>query len=212
VLEINAESENYHRPSNARPAQQTKRGVVFLDRDGVIVADLGYISDPGRLEMISGAASAIRALQQQFRVIVVTNQSGIARGMFTEDNLVAIHRALINDLATQGAIVDGFYFCPHLPGAPVTYYDRICDCRKPGPGMLIRAETDWNIDLKQSYMVGDRASDMEAAAAAGVTGIIITDNDEDGSVATMKAKDLTEATVLIIADAEFKSADISKQQ
>jgi D-glycero-D-manno-heptose 1,7-bisphosphate phosphatase len=212
LLEINAESENYHRPSNGRPAQQTKRGVVFLDRDGVIVADLGYISDPGRLEMISGAASAIRALQQQFRVIVVTNQSGIARGMFTEDNLVAIHRALINDLATQGAIVDGFYFCPHLPGAPVTYYDRICDCRKPGPGMLIRAETDWNIDLKQSYMVGDRASDMEAAAAAGVTGIIITDNDEDGSVATMKAKDLTEATVLIIADAEFKSADISKQQ
>lgn len=212
MLEINAESENYHRPSNGRPAQQTKRGAVFLDRDGVIVADLGYIANPGKLKIIAGAANAIKSLQQRFRVIVVTNQSGIARGMFTEQDLLDIHRVLINELATQGAIVDGLYFCPHLPGAPVTYYDRICDCRKPSPGMLIRAENEWNIDLKKSYMIGDRISDMEAATAAGVMGIAITENSEHGSIAAMTAQDLAEATNLILSDADSKAAGILNQQ
>jgi D-glycero-D-manno-heptose 1,7-bisphosphate phosphatase len=150
------------------------RPAVFLDRDGTIVEDVDYLTDPDQLRLIPGAAAAIHLLNKRgLAVIVVTNQSAVARGMLTEDGLAGIHRRLSEMLAAEGAHVDGIYYCPHLPDGDSPPYNRICDCRKPAPGMLLQAARELHLDLDASAMIGDSRRDLEAGAAAGCGTLIL---------------------------------------
>lgn len=135
----------------------------FLDRDGVINVEVDYLSDPDKAELIPGVPEALREIHAHgFLAIVVTNQSGVARGMYTQNEVNAVHRRIDELLAAAGAKVDGWYFCPHHPK-----HTGPCDCRKPAPGMLLQAAREHEIDLANSVMVGDRLSDLEAGRAAG---------------------------------------------
>lgn len=135
----------------------------FLDRDGVINVEVDYLSDPDKAELIPGVPEALREIRAHgFLAVVVTNQSGVARGMYSEKEVHAVHRRIDELLAATGAQVDRWYFCPHHPK-----HTGICDCRKPAPGMLLRAARELDIDLSNSVMVGDRLSDLEAGRAAG---------------------------------------------
>lgn len=135
---------------------------VFLDRDGVIINQVEYLKDPNDVELIPGVVEALRLIHGHGDLaVVVSNQSGIARGRFSLIELERIQREITTLLAAEGEKLDGFYFCPHDPLAEK------CSCRKPLPGMLLKAAVDLNIDLSKSIMIGDRPSDLEAGFAAG---------------------------------------------
>jgi D-glycero-D-manno-heptose 1,7-bisphosphate phosphatase len=152
---------------NPRPA-------IFLDRDGVVIEDAHYLSSPDQARLVPGAADAIAALNRSgWPVVIVTNQSGVARGYFTPETVHAVHEHLSEQLAGYGARIEAFYFCPHFPTAEVAAYRTECLCRKPKPGMLLRAAEELNLDLDRSWMVGDRASDLEAGAAAGARTVLV---------------------------------------
>lgn len=152
---------------NPRPA-------IFLDRDGVVIEDAHHLASPDQVRLIPGSADAIAALNRAgWPVVVVTNQSGVARGLFTRDAVHAVHAHLSEQLAGYGARIEAYYYCPHYPTAEVEAYRVECACRKPKPGMLLRAAADLGLDLDRSWMVGDRASDLEAGAAAGTRTILV---------------------------------------
>ena len=143
------------------------RPAVFLDRDGVICYDVHYMRSPDQFVLMPGVAEGIRRLKEAgFLVVVATNQSGIRRGYFTEEDLAKIHGRMVEELGRRGARVDAIYYCPCLP-------EEDCECRKPRPGMLLRAAEELGIDLGRSYMVGDKDLDVEAGRAAGCTTILI---------------------------------------
>lgn len=145
---------------------------AFLDRDGVLNHDLDYVHRPADLVWIDGAKEAVRLLNETgFLVIVVTNQSGIGRGYYTEMDMHGLHGWMGRELAEIGAHIDAFYHCPYHPEASVAAYraDDHPD-RKPNPGMLIRAMAEWPVDPARSFLIGDRESDLAAAQAAGVAG------------------------------------------
>jgi D-glycero-D-manno-heptose 1,7-bisphosphate phosphatase len=147
------------------------RAAAFFDRDGVINVDHGYVHSVDRLELVDGAAAALSACHKAgYLVFVVTNQSGVARGYFDEGVLHAFHDHLRMLLAGQGAIIDDLRYCPHLPDATSAVYRRDCSWRKPKPGMILDLAHHWRVDLHRSFLIGDKVSDMEAAAAAGVAG------------------------------------------
>ena len=147
---------------------------VFLDRDGTIIPETGARTADPDADPLPEAVAAIRKLRAAgFLIVVVTNQAAIARGFFTEDELAAAHKALLGKFAGAGAPIDAIYYCPHLPEGEVAEYAIVCDCRKPKPGMFLRAAEEHDIDLGQSYMVGDAERDVEAAAAAGCKGTAI---------------------------------------
>ena len=149
----------------------TLKRAAFLDRDGVINHDVGYIHKPADFAWIDGARAAIRRLNDLGALVfVVTNQAGIARGMYGEADVVALHQWVNMELAADGARVDSFYFCPHHPTAGNGPYSVTCTCRKPAPGMLMRAAAEWPVDLGASFLIGDRDTDLAAAEAAGVRG------------------------------------------
>lgn len=159
---------------------------VFLDRDGTINYDPGYLSDPGALKLLSGASSAIARLNAEgIKTIVVSNQSGIGRGLFTETRLAKVHDRLRDLLrAEAGATLDGIYYCPHHPNDG-------CQCRKPGQEMLLRASKDLDVDTKRSYMIGDKASDIMFAVNAGLKGLLVkTGHDPDGELSTLHKQDI----------------------
>jgi D,D-heptose 1,7-bisphosphate phosphatase len=144
------------------------RKAVFLDRDGTIIEDPGYLSDPDEVTLLPGVELAIKSLSQAgYLVVVVTNQSGIARGMFTEETLDLIHDRLRELLHEKGARIDGMYYCPFLPEGSVEQYAVESDLRKPKPGMLLEAADELDIDLQRSWMVGDSPRDVEAGQRAG---------------------------------------------
>ncbi len=148
-------------------------GVVFLDRDGVINADIGYLWRREDFVWIPGAPAAIRLFNERGRpVVVVTNQSGVARGYYSEQDVESLHRWMNAELNRQGARIDAFYFCPHHPDGAIPEYTRVCDCRKPQPGMLLQAMEDWRADPAKSFLIGDKESDVAAAAAAGIRGYL----------------------------------------
>lgn len=145
-----------------------KSDACFLDRDGVLIEEEHYLSNPDQVRLYPGAAGALRGLRAAgFLVVVVTNQSGVARGYYPEEAIAAIHRRIDEILARENAAVDAYYHCPHHPGGEIDAYTTDCHCRKPAPGMLLRAADDLNIDLSASFMVGDKLSDIGAARAAG---------------------------------------------
>jgi D-glycero-D-manno-heptose 1,7-bisphosphate phosphatase len=145
------------------------RGVpaAFLDRDGTLMEDSGFIGDPARVRVLDGVPEALVALARAgFERIVVTNQSGVARGMFGEADVENVNAALSRELASHGAALDAFYYCAHLER---------CDCRKPAPGMIRRAVAERGIDLERSVVFGDRGSDIALAAAVGIPGILVNE-------------------------------------
>ena len=145
---------------------------IFFDRDGTLNVDVDYLHEPEKFIWTQGAIDAIRwANEHGYLVIVVTNQSGIARGYYDEAAVHRLHDWMNAELAAHGAHIDAFYYCPHHPEAPVPAYAKNCDCRKPAPGMILRAIREHNIDSAVSWMFGDAASDVAAAENAGVKGV-----------------------------------------
>ena len=170
------------------------RRAVFLDRDDTIMVDAVYAKDPEDVRLLPGAAEGIRALTDAgFLVVIATNQSGLGRGYFTEEDLAAVNRRLRDELRARGADYDALYYCPHRP-------EDACECRKPKPGLLLRAATDLGIDLDASYCIGDRAWDVEAGRAAGMKTVLITNGQHRENLGVWPdhvASDLTEAARLI---------------
>ena len=159
---------------SSRKASKPSRAAVIFDRDGVLNVDHGYVGDPDRLEWIDGARRAVRRLNEaSVLAIVATNQSGVARGMFDMTAVEAVHARMRADLAVDGARIDAFYVCAYLPDAadPMFAHPSHPD-RKPNPGMLLRAMEEWDIDPARCLMIGDKASDMEAAKRAGIAGAL----------------------------------------
>ena len=144
------------------------RSAVFLDRDGTLNEEVSYLSHPEQLRLIPGTLEALRQLQaQRYLCIIITNQSGIARGYFSERELNEVHGELRQMLRAAQADVDAIYYCPHHPTSGQGVYRSDCSCRKPQPGLLLQAAKDFDIDLANSYMIGDKASDLLAGIAAG---------------------------------------------
>ncbi len=147
---------------------------VFLDRDGTINEEIGYLHEVEQLRFIDGAPAAIAQLNAAgIKVIVVTNQAGVARGYYAETSVLALHRAMEEQLKRHSARIDAFYYCPHHPENGVGEYRIDCHCRKPKPGMLEQAARDLGIELGGSFVVGDRISDLEAGRAAGCTLVLV---------------------------------------
>ncbi len=154
-----------------------RKSAVFLDRDDTLIRDMGYLSDPDGIELLPGAAEGLLVLNQAgIPAIVITNQSGIARGLFDEKTLHVIHARLVKMLKMDGARIDALYYCPHHPQGIVEQYRMACPCRKPEPGMLHQAARDFGLDLAACYLVGDKEEDMETIHRVKGTGILIRTN------------------------------------
>jgi histidinol-phosphate phosphatase family protein len=150
------------------------RRAVFLDRDGTLIEDVGYLDRLDRIALYPCSVDAVRLLNRAgFAVVVATNQSGVARGLFDEAFVEATHRALAETLAAAGARVDAFVYCPHHPHGTVEAYRRQCDCRKPQPGLMKRAALAQELDLSRSFVVGDRLNDIESGEAVGARGVLV---------------------------------------
>jgi D-glycero-D-manno-heptose 1,7-bisphosphate phosphatase len=147
---------------------------VFLDRDGVVIEDVSYLDRLDRLALFPWTVDSIRALNRAgLPVVVVTNQSGVARGLFTEAFVNEVHGEIDARLEAGGARIDAYYYCPHHPEGRVAEYTRSCDCRKPGRGLIDRAARDLDLDPARSVVVGDKWSDVELAHAAGARAILV---------------------------------------
>ena len=162
--------DDFARSQQVMPAF-TRRPAAFLDRDGVLNHDDNYVHRPEQIRWIDGAKKAIRWLNDAgYFVFAVTNQAGIARGYYGEDEVRSLHRWMQGELQSGGAHVDCFEYCPYHPEGVVERYRRISDLRKPGPGMILKLQKEWKVDMEGSFMIGDRDIDMQAAAAAGISG------------------------------------------
>ena len=150
------------------------RAAVFLDRDGTLIEDIGYLRFSRDVAFYPWTVDAVRALNQAgFPVVVITNQSGVARGILSEPMIEEVHRHVSLLLDAGGARIDAYYYCPHHPEATVATYRKRCDCRKPGCGMIERAAADLDLDPARSFVVGDKWIDVGAAHAAGARGILV---------------------------------------
>ncbi len=149
-----------------------RKPAVFFDRDGVLNRDFGYVYMPKDFKWIPGAVKTIKHLKDKgYTVIVITNQSGIARGYYTEENVEDLHQWINDGLFHKHNVqIDSFYYCPHHPTVGLGHYKTDCECRKPRPGLIMKALAEFNIDSRSSYFIGDKDTDMEAAAAAGIKG------------------------------------------
>ena len=151
-----------------------KNRAIFIDRDGTISYEVGYVNHPDRFKIFPFSGRAIQMINASpFLAIVVTNQAGVARGYFTEDLIPVVHERLKQQLAEEGAYLDAIYYCPHHPAGSVKEYAIDCPCRKPKPGMLYKAKDDFNIDLEKSYVIGDKITDIELAKNVGAKGVFV---------------------------------------
>jgi D-glycero-D-manno-heptose 1,7-bisphosphate phosphatase len=180
--------------------------VVFIDRDGTLIRELGYLASLQQIEVLARVPESIRLLRENgFKVIVITNQSAVARGLLQEKDLQRIHHELEERLARSGAFLDGIYYCPHHPTEGINAYRVWCDCRKPNVGMVTRAARELNLDLSRSYVVGDQSTDMELATRIGAKGVLIDDGERKETRGATKrvdcaARDLWEAAQWIMLD------------
>lgn len=172
---------------------RAKSPAVFLDRDGTLMHDADYCSEPKQVHIFDGAPAALRRLKKAgYKIIVITNQSGIGRGFFTEKEYRAVQAELLRQLGDQ--LIDAAYFCPDAPGQP-------SKCRKPAPGMVLQAARDHDVDLSRSFLIGDKEIDAECAHNAGVRAIRVRtgfDKMTEGSCAEWVAEDLPTAAEIII--------------
>lgn len=183
----------------------TNRPAVFIDRDGVLISQEEYpVDHPDKVRLLPGAARAVRRLNDRnLLAVVVSNQAAVARGYFSEDDLAAVHRRMTELIDSEaGARLDALYYCPHHPGPPtdasVASLTLECDCRKPKPGLLLRAAGELNLDLSRSIMIGDSTKDVSAAQQAGARAILLTESGHRG------------ADGIYPVEPEFRAADISE--
>ena len=169
---------------------------VFLDRDGTINANKGYVYKIADFEFLPGAKEALALLRGAgYRLVIVTNQSGVARGYYTEDDVRTLHDWLLETLARVGADIAGVYYCPHHPEARVEAYRKECGCRKPGLGLFYKAASELGLDLDRSIAVGDRVRDLEICRHSGCRGYLVG-NGDDGEplpIPVRRAADLAAA-------------------
>ena len=152
-----------------------KLKAAFFDRDGVLNVDKSYLYKIEDLEWIDGAKEALAYLTQQgYTVFVVTNQSGIARGYYTVDDMNKLHEFMAQQVAAAGGKIEKFYYCPHLPEGKIAEYAVECDCRKPKPGLILRAFEEYGIDKDAAFLIGDKPRDVESAEAAGIKGYLFS--------------------------------------
>ncbi len=149
-------------------------GAVFLDRDGTLVEEVGYLDRLDRLQLFPWSVDAVRVLNRAgFKVVVVSNQAGVARGFFPEEFVGEVRQLIDQRMAAAGARIDGWYHCPHHPDAPLPQYRRVCECRKPRPGMIRQAATDLDLDPARSFVIGDRWLDVQLAHNVGAAGVLV---------------------------------------
>lgn len=182
-------------PLTPHPSPLTEKKAVFLDRDGTINEEKDYLWRIEDFAFIPGAPEAIRRIREAgYKVIVVTNQSGVARGYFSHEDVDRLHEHIQQELAKIGTAVDGFYLCPHHPERGQGEFKVDCDCRKGRPGMLLQAAAEHGIDLAASWMVGDKRADLEAGRAAGCRSLLVRTGYGEKELAT-GAGALAEAVV-----------------
>ena len=199
--------------------QLMSQRAVFIDRDGTLSEEVGYINHPSRFRLFSFAAEAIKHLHDNgWLAIVVTNQAGVARGYFSEDMVKTVHTHMLEELENAGAKLDAIYYCAHHPSIGEPPYRFDCDCRKPKPGLISQAARDFNIDVAKSWMIGDRYSDVELARNAQVNSMFVLSGYGRGAWEHQKdaweeqpdlvAENLLEAVKMIVSDAEIaKTSD-----
>lgn len=189
------------------------RRTVFLDRDGTINEEVHYLRRAEDVRLIPGAARAIARLNAAgLMVVVVSNQSGLARGIFDEADLASVQVRLNRLLAQEDARVDAYYFCPHLPDGVVEHYACRCDCRKPAPGLVLQATAEMGLTLEGSFMVGDRLRDVACGHAAGLISVLVNSGHDDGEPRDAGerpdhvARDLEDAVDWILAQVKGEGA------
>jgi D-glycero-D-manno-heptose 1,7-bisphosphate phosphatase len=162
------------RPGSGQAIRSGSRQAVFIDRDGTLIEEVGYLDRVERVVLYPWSIDAIRVLNRaSLRLVLLTNQSGVARGFFTEAVVDEVHRHIASLLAEGGAHIDAYYHCPHHPDGKVEAYTRTCDCRKPGRGLVDRAAAEFGIDPAQSFVVGDRWLDVELARVIRGRGVLV---------------------------------------
>ena len=148
-----------------------KKKAIFFDRDGVLNEDDGYVHSMDRLRWVEGAREAVARLSKEgWLLFVVTNQSGVARGYYREEDVRLLHEEMNEEFRRYGGEITEFFYCPHLPGAKVAMYDKVCSCRKPAPGMILEAMDKYGLSRERCFLFGDGERDMEAAQRAGIRG------------------------------------------
>ena len=198
--------------------KSNKNIAVFIDRDGTISEEVGYLNNIDRLKLIKGTSHAIKLLNKKgLKAIVVTNQAGVARGYFPEELIHKANERLKKLLSKSGAYLDGIYYCPHHPEIGNEKYRKICDCRKPNPGMIETASDELDIDISRSYVVGDKLSDVSLAHNVGAKGILVLTGYGKGELEYYKnngskkpdyvADDLYDAVKWILEDIRTKEKD-----
>jgi D-glycero-D-manno-heptose 1,7-bisphosphate phosphatase len=198
---------------NSRLPASGLHAAVFMDRDGTICEEVGYLDSIERFRLIPRSGPAIRLFNDQgFKAVVVTNQSGVGRGYFSEVRLQELHAELSRQLREEGAFLDGIYYCPHHPTEGQEPYRKICDCRKPAAGLLMKAAGDLGLDLALSYAVGDRIADLECGQRVGAKGVLVlsgygkeeleSQKERWGTPPSFIAADLYEAVRWIIRNRE----------
>lgn len=170
------------------------RAALFLDRDGTLIVDVGYPRDPGAVELIDGAADALRALQRDYALVIISNQSGIGRGLIREAEARAVHERVIERFQAAGVTFAGTYYCPHTP-------DDHCRCRKPAAGLIEDAARELALDVGRSIMIGDKPSDLEAGRAGGCRYVVRLGPD-DGSPASAHCEDWAQIRAFVASTAE----------
>ncbi len=169
---------------------------AFLDRDGTLNVEVDFLRTPDQLQVIPGAARAVRKLNDhKITTCVISNQSGIARGYLSEADLIPIHAKLREEMLREGATLDRIYYCPHHPTDGIEPYNIVCECRKPKPGMIRRGEQELGIDLKHSFVVGDSVVDMQAGNAVGATTILVQTGYGEAALRTCRAEKIPVAFV-----------------
>lgn len=151
-----------------------KDKIIFLDRDGTINKEDGYITKPDQLKLYDGTLTALKMLDEiGYRIVIVSNQAGVGRGLLTEAKLQEINAALLGTLKGHGIEIEKLYYCPHHPDASVPEYKKDCECRKPKTGMIMRARTELDVQVQGAYMIGDKLTDIELAHNFGGRGILL---------------------------------------
>lgn len=178
-------------------SQEIKKPAVFLDRDGTVCEEVGYLKNLEKLHLIDGSAEAVRIINRHgWKVVIISNQSGIARGYMNEAEVEVVNDTLLQKLNHEKAHVDGIYYCPHHPqGNPP--YNISCNCRKPASGMLLRAAKELKIDLRRSLVVGDKLTDVETANRLQISGILVLTGFGEGESKSMDNPVLSKKPVYI---------------
>jgi D-glycero-D-manno-heptose 1,7-bisphosphate phosphatase len=176
---------------------------IFLDKDGTLIKDVPYNVNPELIELSFGAARGLRLLAQRgYALFVVSNQAGIAKGLFPEAAMRTVERRLTALLQQEGVVLAGFHYCPHFAGGNVTRYAIACDCRKPQPGMLLQAAAMHEIELPESWMIGDILDDVEAGHRAGCRSVFINNgNETEWKMSDLRRPDLTALDLYRAAEA-----------